>query len=207
MCEKFSGQRFIFYTNNIPLKLDIVVSQIKSKGMFLFRRKPPPPRSVLFVCTANVTRSPVAEIMFRQLAGRTGEVWKVASAGVKGARGMGVNQVIGFIMFQRKLSLQHHRAQPVTRKLLAQYQWIVVMEERHRQSILELDDNLKDRVFLFRELANSEPLTNPNMPDPTGKDVDDYRELFGIFDAEMPVLVKAIRDKAYELEMGDSDDN
>jgi protein-tyrosine-phosphatase len=81
------------------------------------------------------------------------------------------------------------------------------MEDGHRKAILDLDDSLKNRVFLFRELTHPEPLDNPNMPDPTGKDVDDYRELFGIFDAEIPSLVKAIRDKAYELEMGDSDDN
>jgi len=175
--------------------------------MFLFHRKPPPPRSVLFVCTANVTRSPVAEILFRKLVGSAGEIWKVASAGVNGARGMGVNQVISFIMFQRGLSMQHHRSQPVKRKLLTRYQWIVVMEEGHRLSILEMDENLKDRVFLFRELTNTEPLDHHNMPDPTGRDVDDYRELFNIFDAEMPVLVKILRDKAYEFEMRDSNDD
>ena len=142
----------------------------------------------------------MAEAMFRQLTRGVGEYWDVASAGVKGAKGMGVNQVISFIMHQRGLPLQYHRSQPVTRKLLAKYQWIVVMEEVHRQLIMEMDENLKDRVFILRELTNTDPLDNPDMPDPTGKAVDDYQELFVIFDAEMPILVKVLRDKAYEHE-------
>jgi len=172
-----------------------------SSQMKLFRRKPPPPRSVLFVCTANVTRSPVAELMFREMAESTGEVWKIASAGIRGARGLPVNQVISFIMSRRGRPIRRHRSQPVNRKLLSQYQWIVVMQEAHRNAILELDGNVDERVFVLRELSCREPLDNADMPDPTGKDVDDYQELFDILDEEMPQLFKVIRDKAYELAM------
>jgi len=75
------------------------------------------------------------------------------------------------------------------------------MQEAHRNAILELDGNVDERVFVLRELSCREPLDNADMPDPTGKDVDDYQELFDILDEEMPQLFKVIRDKAYELAM------
>ena len=168
----------------------------------LFKRKPkaPPPFSVLFVCTANIKRSPVAEAIFRQMAEKAGETWKVASAGVNAGRGIPVNQIISFIMFQRGLSLNFHRSQPVDKKLLSEYQWIVTMEEAHREELIKIDENAKDRILLFRELSGDEELMNMDMPDPTGKDADDYRDLFEIFDSEMPRLINALRGKAYEVE-------
>jgi len=174
--------------------------------MNIFKSRPPPPRSVLFICTANVTRSPVAEMMFRELVEKSGEIWSIASAGIKGVKGLPANQVISFIMSRRGQSIRRHRSQPVSKKLLSRYQWIIVMQEAHRLAVIELDKNIEDRVFLFRSLSSNAPLDNPDMPDPTGKDVDDYQELFSILDEEMPQLYKVVRDKAYELEMKDNDD-
>ncbi|MCF7811727.1 hypothetical protein K9N50_12145 [bacterium] len=168
----------------------------------LFNRKTTSPRSILFVCTANITRSPVAEAMFRKLAEKSGETWKIASAGVKAVKGASANQVISFIMFQRGLPLYNHSSQPVTKKLLSKYMWIVVMEDKHRKAILKIDENLKDRVFLFRELTADAKLDDYNMPDPTGKDAQDFSQLFDILDKEMPRLYEAMNIRMYDEEWG-----
>ena len=174
--------------------------------MWFLKRKTQSPRSILFVCTANITRSPVAELMFRYLVEEAGEIWEIDSAGTNSVRGVSPNQIISFIMFQRKMPIQNHRSQPVTRKLLEKFYWIIVMEENHRQEILKIDETTADRVFLFRELSSNKPLENLDMPDPTGKEVDDYQELFDILDDEMPRLFSIMRDKAYEVELEDDND-
>jgi len=166
----------------------------------LFKRNVLSPRSILFVCTANITRSPVAEAMFRKLAKKSGEKWNIASAGIKAVKGASANQVVSFIMFQRGLPLHNHSSQPVTKKLLSRYMWIIVMEEAHKKAILEIDDSLKDRVFIFRELTRTGELGDYNMPDPTGREALDFSQLFEILDNEIPRLYEVMNIRMYDRE-------
>ncbi len=169
--------------------------------MFLFKSKPPDYRSVLFVCTANVTRSPLAETLFRHQISNTGKTWEVASAGTKAIKGSQANPVVSFLMHQRGLPMSAHRSQPVTAKLLKKRYWIIVMELEHKDLILNIDPNLSERIFTFRELTNPNPSDESelDMPDPTGKNPDDYRELFEILDREMPEVVKIINAKTEDI--------
>jgi len=165
----------------------------------LFKRKSAPLRSVLFVCTANVTRSPVAEALFKRLANASGEKWKVASAGTGTVRGVPPNPVISFIMFQRGFPIRDHRSRPVKRSLLDRFYWIIVMERTHREKLLKLDPEAGERIHVLRQFGCEEPLLEPDMPDPTGKDVDDYRELFDILDQEIPRILRVLQNRVSDL--------
>lgn len=70
------------------------------------------------------------------------------------------------------------------------------MEKTQRQAILEIEPDAESRVFVMRELIHGDRIENPDMPDPTSKEVDDYRELFEILDQEIPQLVKILQNKA-----------
>jgi len=137
---------------------------------------------------------------------KVGEDWKIASAGVKAIKKVGPNPVVAFIMHQRKIPMTQHRSQPVTKKLLNRHYWIIVMETTHKEAILKVNTNLKERVFTLREFGLSSPPPEPDMPDPTGKDPDDYRELFEILDREIPRLVKQFQIKISDMNMLDVDD-
>ena len=168
--------------------------------MRLFKRKSPPLQSVLFVCTGNVTRSPVAAAMFRRLADASGERWEVGSAGTGTVKGSPPNPVVAFVMFGRGTPIQQHRSRPVTRRLLDRYYWIMVMERSHREKLLEIAPEAGERVQVLRRFGRRElPLPELDMPDPTGKEVDDYRELFDILDEEVPRLFKALQNRVSDL--------
>ncbi len=168
--------------------------------MGFFRKKKLQTRSVLFVCSANVTRSPVAEALFRKHALKSIKSWDVGSAGTKAVSGSAPNPVIAYILYQRGVNINSHRSKPVTPKLLRRYHWIIVMEQEHRQAILELNPDAESRVFVLRELVHGSDLEDVNMPDPTGKEVDDYRELFEILDTDIPLLVRILQNKASDTE-------
>lgn len=168
--------------------------------MVFWKQKKANNQSILFICTANITRSPVAEAMFRRITEEAGEDWEVGSAGVNASNGMMPNQVVAFIMSRRNIPISSHCSRKVTSKLLSQYMWIVVMEEAHKDAILSLNSELKDRVFVFREIANDEILDDYDMPDPTGKEESDYRVLFRILGEEIPKVYQVIQNKAWNLE-------
>ncbi len=169
--------------------------------LHFFDHKPPALRSVLFVCTANVTRSPAAALIFSSLAEKSGEKWEVASAGIRAGRGYPANPIVTFIMFQRRLSLADHKTKPVNAALLRRYRWIFAMEEAQREFLIKLDPKAAERIFLLRNFGLETPRSDPNMPDPTGKNEEDYHELFEILDREIPRLFRAVEDCISNLEL------
>ncbi|MDP8228980.1 MAG: hypothetical protein P9M15_05960 [Candidatus Electryoneaceae bacterium] len=170
--------------------------------MFLFKRKSLSYRSVLFVCTANVTRSASAEGMFRDLADRnSAERWDVASAGVKAHKGSGPNPPIKVRLMEcYKIFIDNHRSQPITSKLFKRYYWIIVMERAHKEAIIKQYPDVKDRVHVLREFGQSVPPSEPDMPDPTGEDkTEGYRELLAIFEEEIPRIFQVLQYRVDDL--------
>ena len=154
---------------------------------------------MLFVCTANITRSPVAEAMLRGVAAKSNEKWKVGSAGTKAVRGAAPNPIAAYIMHQRGIPINKHRSQSFTPKLLKRFYWILVMEQKHRDEIVKSNPKAADRVFTVREFGRETPQLVPDMPDPTSKELEDYNELFAILDEEILRVFKTLQNKVSDL--------
>ena len=76
--------------------------------------------SVLFVCTANRFRSPIAEACFRELLRKQGieKDWRVGSAGSWTKSGLAALPSAEWSHTYLGLDLSRHRSQPVSRALL-----------------------------------------------------------------------------------------
>jgi len=130
--------------------------------------------SVLFVCTANQCRSPMAEVMMRnwlEQTGRTGS-WRAASAGIDASPGIPATGTAEQAMFERGIDLKHHRSQQVSEKLLAEFDIILVMEAWHKAQLLEEFPAYADKVCLIRERAGLQG----DVDDPVGLPLDEYRK-------------------------------
>jgi len=175
-----------------------------------FRRPPPPLRSILFVCTANITRSPTAEALFRAEAEKAGQEWVVGSAGVKASNGVQLNSVVKTILHKRFPKLYNHRSRRATKRLLKDYHWICAMDRSHRDALAKLNSKLGDRLFVLRERGVTPPPENPDMPDPTRIPVKDgtdgmarFDTMLEIMDTEIPRLFKMLEEEVVELEFGE----
>lgn len=101
-------------------------------------------RLVLFVCTGNTCRSPMAETLCRQmLADRLGckedeledRGVMVASAGMASVRGGRASEHSADVMAQMGLDLSRHQTQPLTETLVRDADAIYTMTRAHRQGI------------------------------------------------------------------------
>jgi protein-tyrosine-phosphatase len=128
--------------------------------------------SILFVCSANQCRSPMAEVLFRQLLEEKGETdaWRVESAGVWAFHGAKATQNAQDVVAERGLDLSGHRSQPAEPALLKQFDLIIVMELEHKHMLQEGNPALADRILTLRELVGD----RGDFADPVGGSIEVY---------------------------------
>jgi protein-tyrosine phosphatase len=113
--------------------------------------------NILTVCTANICRSPMAEYLLRYRLEQTGN-WqgRVCSAGVSALVCQPAEADTVEMMLSRSIDLSPHRATQLTRQQLRQADLVLVMEEYHRQRVLELDSTARGKTFLLGHWSNTE---------------------------------------------------
>ncbi len=138
---------------------------------------------ILFVCTANVCRSPVAEHYMRRLAERFGPASiEVASTGTHAIAGLPADGIAARLAQERGCDLAQHRSKPMLAQDVAAADLIVVMERRHRSFFRERYPEAMGKVRLLLAAAEGRPAHD--LPDPTGGSLPDYRRCFDqMFDA------------------------
>jgi protein-tyrosine phosphatase len=139
---------------------------------------------VLFVCTANQCRSPMAEVLFKQLLEikGQGQGWQVGSAGIWAVEGAPATDLSRRAMRQRGLELNHHRSRPVSGEMLSQVDLILVMEARHRNFLKSEFPEFAERVHLISDMTGE----GHEIKDPVLGTMETYRatadELANILD-------------------------
>src|SRR5437667_10642968 len=148
-------------------------------------------QNVLFVCTGNICRSPLASsLLERALKERSIEV-AVASAGTGAWDGAPASEGAYLVGLERGLDLSGHRARLLTREIVEQAGLILTMARHHRARVDELGG--EGRVFVLGEYAGREG-EDAEVSDPFGGDLEVYRdtvaELEALIDATVERLVK-----------------
>jgi protein-tyrosine-phosphatase len=111
--------------------------------------------SVLFVCTANRFRSPLAEGWFRHRLEEEADAhnWSVASAGTWTEPGQLVIPSPTWAKEHFGIDLSTHRSQAISGDLLAKYDLILVMENSHRESLSAEFPETKGRLFMLSQVV------------------------------------------------------
>ena len=131
-------------------------------------------RQILFVCAANMCRSPMAEgLMQRKLEreGRAGEIC-AASAGVRAVDGARATWNAITIMSERSVDIAGHRSRALTREIVEDAALILTMEREHAEAIKTRFPQHAHRVYLLSEMAG----LDDEIEDPVGGTTEDYSQ-------------------------------
>ena len=132
--------------------------------------------NVLFVCTGNTCRSPLAEALMRRLvAERHVEGITAGSAGTGAWAGAPASEGSYLVALEDGVDLSAHRARPLTPELAASADVILTMSRSHRQHLSDL--GYGDRTFLLGEYAGRSG-SAAEIDDPYGGSLSDYRDTY-----------------------------
>lgn len=147
-------------------------------------------RHIVFVCSANICRSPSAEYYMKHVLERLGEneSFLVTSCGVLGIEGKPADRMASKILEERGVQMDGHVSRGVDADEMARADLIVVMEKNHRAWFRKNMADVMPKVRLLREFHDGPR----NLIDPIGDTMKAYRQC-------MDLLCQSIEKMSVEL--------
>lgn len=133
---------------------------------------------ILFVCTGNSYRSPVAEALLKKVRGNL----EVESAGTQPA-GMIAPNAKKFLERENALEKLKRTPEGIDQKNLEEYDLIVAMKQNHKNEILRLYPQMEDRIEVW------------NIDDPIYLPYGSDEEVFEEIKRKVMELAESIQDE------------
>ena len=130
-------------------------------------------KTILFICTGNLCRSPMAEGLFRRATDGLGE-FRVLSAGIGAANDQPPTPHAVAAMRELGIDISRHRSRMLTADLAGQADYIFGMTRSHVDTIALLYPEAEEKTFLLREFDETLEPFEKDISDPIGSSYEVY---------------------------------
>lgn len=132
-------------------------------------------KTILFLCTGNVCRSPMAEGLFRHAVKGRGD-FRVLSAGLGAMDGQPPTHFSVQAMREIGLDISHQRSRALTAEMVRAADYIFGMTHSHVDTVALLYPQQAEKTFLLREFDETLEPYEKDISDPIGSPYEVYVE-------------------------------
>jgi glycine hydroxymethyltransferase len=130
-------------------------------------------KTILFVCTGNLCRSPMAEGILRQSIQGRG-MYRVLSAGLGACDGQPPSPYAVQAVKELGIDISYLRSRMLTPELVEQADYIFGMTHSHVETVMMLYPQAAEKTFLLREFDETLDQFEKDISDPIGGSYDVY---------------------------------
>ena len=131
-------------------------------------------KKLLFVCSGNTCRSPLAEGIAKTIFPQClSEDIEISSAGSSAMEGLPASDLAVQVARKHGIDLSKHKTRLLSRSLVKQADLIVTMASKHRQTVGILEPSALEYTYLLTDLCDD---VDGDVPDPIGGDFDVYQQ-------------------------------
>lgn len=129
---------------------------------------------IVFVCTGNTCRSPMAEAILKDMLHKR-EINNVivSSAGIFALEGDMVSAEALEVLKREGIDLSSHKARQVSKDILMKSDLILTMTKNHKEMLLNYFPDSKEKIYTLKEYAYG---VEDDIIDPFGRGLSAYEE-------------------------------
>jgi protein-tyrosine phosphatase len=145
------------------------------------------PREILYVCTGNICRSPVAEFLTEALAREAGLPLRASSAGVEAEIGQGMTPGAARTLASRGVRGSKHIARQLGEEMLAGADEVYALTRQHKAIIIARFPKYAAKIKVLREAAG---LPDADVEDPYGESDGVYEACAASIEEALNILIQ-----------------
>ncbi|MFO7895759.1 MAG: Sua5/YciO/YrdC/YwlC family protein [Candidatus Cloacimonadales bacterium] len=152
---------------------------------------------ILFVCTANICRSPMAEYIAQQIVQDQNLPYRIASAGFL-ASAVPISENSFLVLQEQGYAAGEHLSTQLSKELVDDCWLILTMTTEHKRRLREMDANLGDKIYTLSEFTGYQQ----DIEDPYGLEISFYRQTFAAIEKRVRELFKILAKKRNPIREG-----
>src|SRR5580692_1187384 len=130
-------------------------------------------KTVLFICTGNICRSPMAEGIFRHVMKGRRDI-QVMSAGIGAIDGQAPSPYAVQAVRELGIDIAKQRSRQLTADLVQEADYIFGMTHSHVDTVMLLYPHAAEKTFLLREFDDTLDIFEKDISDPIGGSYEVY---------------------------------